>query len=121
MRKAFDWKRSRIYMVEVEVVPQSCIPLSPDWFEYCFIYKKFVASREFDFRPSNQHILVRVIPSCFRFAKMCLCQVSLLSRCSPRYLTSFWGSCTLFIWTRGHVSLRVVNVTWIDLDSDFLN
>jgi hypothetical protein len=26
-------------------------------------------------------------------------------------------SCTLFIWTGGHVSLRVVNVTWIDLYS----
>jgi hypothetical protein len=73
----------------------------------------------FDFRPSNQYILVRVILSCFRFAKMCLCQVSLLSRYSPRYLTSSsWGSCALFIWTGGgHVSLHVVNVTWIDLDS----
>jgi hypothetical protein len=72
----------------------------------------------FNFRPSNQYILVRMIPSCFRFAKMCLCQVSLLTRCSPRYLTSSsWRSCTLFIWTVGHVSLRVVNVTWIDLDS----
>jgi hypothetical protein len=66
----------------------------------------------FYFRPSNQYILVRVIPSCFR-----LCQVSLLSRCSPRYLTSSWDSCTLFIWSGGAVSLRVVNVTWIDLDS----
>jgi hypothetical protein len=69
----------------------------------------------FDFCPSNQYILVRVIPSCFRFAKMCLCQVSLLSRCSPSYLTSSsWGSCTM---DRVHVSLHVVNVTWIDLDS----
>jgi hypothetical protein len=73
----------------------------------------------FDFRPSNQYILVRVSPSCFRFAKMCLCQVSFLSRCSQRYLTSSsWGSCTLFIiWTRGHVSLHVVNVMCIDLGS----
>jgi hypothetical protein len=50
----------------------------------------------FNFRPSNQYILVRVIPSCLRFAKVCLCQVSLLSRCSPRYLTSR-ESCTLFV------------------------
>jgi hypothetical protein len=71
----------------------------------------------FDLRPSNQYILMRVISSCFRFVKMCLCQVSLLSRCSPGYLTSSWGSCALFIWTWGHVSLRVVNVTWIDWDS----
>jgi hypothetical protein len=26
MRKAFNWKRSRISMLEVEAVPQSCIP-----------------------------------------------------------------------------------------------
>jgi hypothetical protein len=26
MRKALDWKRSRISMSEVEAVPQSCIP-----------------------------------------------------------------------------------------------
>jgi hypothetical protein len=26
MHKAFDWKRSRISMLEVEAVPQSCIP-----------------------------------------------------------------------------------------------
>jgi hypothetical protein len=67
----------------------------------------------FDFRPSDQYSLVWVIPSCFPFAKMCLCQVSLLLRCSSRYLTSSsWGSCTLFIWTGRNVSLRVVNVTW---------
>jgi hypothetical protein len=39
----------------------------------------------FDLHPGNQYILVKVIPSCFRFVKMCLCQVSVLSRCSPRY------------------------------------
>jgi hypothetical protein len=26
MCKAFDWKRSRIFMLELEAVPQSCIP-----------------------------------------------------------------------------------------------
>jgi hypothetical protein len=26
MREAFDWNRSRISMLEVEAVPQSCIP-----------------------------------------------------------------------------------------------
>jgi hypothetical protein len=54
----------------------------------------------FDLCPSNQYTLVRVIPSCFHFAKMCLRLVSLLSRCSPRYLTSIWGSCTLFVGVR---------------------
>jgi hypothetical protein len=42
--------------------------------------------QSFDLRPSNKYILVRAIPSCFRLVKMCLCQVSLLSRCSPRCL-----------------------------------
>jgi hypothetical protein len=73
----------------------------------------------FDLHPSNQYtrILVRVIPSCFRFVKICLCRLSLLSGCSPRYLiSSSWGSCTLFIWTGGHVSLRVVIMAWKDLD-----
>jgi hypothetical protein len=51
--------------------------------------------------PNNQYILVRGLPSCFRFAKMCLCQVSLLLRCRPRYLTSSQGNCILFIWTGG--------------------
>jgi hypothetical protein len=32
----------------------------------------------FDLCPSNQYILVRVIPSCFRFAKMCLVQPEIL-------------------------------------------
>jgi hypothetical protein len=55
----------------------------------------------FDFRPSYKCILVRAISSYLRFAKTCFCQVNLLSRYSPRYLTSSWGSYTLFIWTGG--------------------
>jgi hypothetical protein len=48
VRKAFDWKHSRISMLEVDAVPQSCIPqvqigLSIDR----FIYEKFVVCREF--------------------------------------------------------------------------
>jgi hypothetical protein len=43
MRKSFDWKRSRISKLEVEEL----YSVSPDWFEYCFIYDKFVACREF--------------------------------------------------------------------------
>jgi hypothetical protein len=45
MRKAFDWKHSRISMLEVEAMPQSCIP-SPDWFQYCFTDEKFVSCEE---------------------------------------------------------------------------
>jgi hypothetical protein len=42
---------------------------------------------------------------------------SLLSRCNARYLISFWGRFTLFMWTGGQVSLRVVYVAWNILDS----
>jgi hypothetical protein len=41
-----------------------------------------------DFLPSSQCIFVRVRPSCFLLVKMCLCQVSHLSRWRPRYLKS---------------------------------
>jgi hypothetical protein len=50
------------------------------------------------------------------FVEDVMLPVSFLSRCSSRYLTwSSQGSCILFIWTGGHVPLRVVNVTWTDL------
>jgi hypothetical protein len=67
-----------------------------------------------DFHPSNQYILVRESPSCLRLAKICVCQVSRRSRWSPWFS---WGICTLFLWTGGHVSRLVVNVTWTDLVS----
>jgi hypothetical protein len=71
----------------------------------------------FDFLASSQYILVSTILSCFRFVNMCLRHASFLSRCKQRYLTSSCcGRCTLFIWTGRHVSSRVLNVTWTDLD-----
>jgi hypothetical protein len=71
-----------------------------------------------DLRLSNQYILLSESPSCLRLEKMCVCQVRRRSRWSPRYSTWFsWGICTSFIWTGGHVSLLVVNVTWTDLVS----
>jgi hypothetical protein len=117
MPKALKWKCVRIYVLEVEAVPQSCIPYIRTGFSIVLYVRSFLLVESFHLCPSNQNILVRVIPSCFCFAKMCLCQVSLLSRCSTKYLTSSpWGSCTTFIWTGGYVSLQVVNVTWTYLD-----
>jgi hypothetical protein len=50
--------------------------------------------------------------------KMCLCQVSRLSRWRPRYLTSSdWGSWTSLILTGGQVARCVVKVTCVDLVS----
>jgi hypothetical protein len=118
MRKAFDWKCSRFYrMLEIEDVPQSCIPYVQVGLSIISCMRSYLLVGRFDLSPSKQYILVRVIPSCFRFAKVPLCQASLLSRCSPRYLTSsYCGSFTLFVWTGGHVSSHVVNVMWIELD-----
>jgi hypothetical protein len=118
MCKAFDWKHSRISMLEVEAILQSCISLVQIGLSIVLYMRSLLLVECFDLHASNQYILVMVILSCFHFAKICLCQVSLLSTCSPRYLTSSsWGSCTLFLWTGGHVSVCVVNVTWINLDS----
>jgi hypothetical protein len=69
MRKAFDWKRSRISYVGSRSRTPELYSVIPDWFKYCFIYEKCVACRGFDLRPSNQYILA-----------------------------SSWGSCSLFIW-----------------------
>jgi hypothetical protein len=62
--------------------------VGPDWFKYNFVARSLFFVDSFDLHPSNQYILVRVISSCFHLVKMCLCQVSLLSRGSPRYLIS---------------------------------
>jgi hypothetical protein len=80
MRKAFDWKRSWIYMLKGEAIPQSCIPQVQIGLSIVLYMRSLLFVESFDFRPSNQYILVRVIPNCFRFAKICLCQVSLLPR-----------------------------------------
>jgi hypothetical protein len=79
MRKAFDWKRSRISMLEVEAVSQSCISQVQIGLSIILYMRSLLPIESFDLHPSIKFILVRVIPSCFRFAKMCLCQVSLQS------------------------------------------
>jgi hypothetical protein len=99
MRKAFDWNVLEFLCWKWKQYPRVVFRKSRLVWVWFYIWGVCCLWKSFDLRPSNQYSLVRVIPSCFHFAKMCLCQVSLLSRCSPRYLTSSWGSCTLFIWT----------------------
>jgi hypothetical protein len=79
MREAFDWKHSRIYMLVAEAIPQSCIPC-PDLFlvESC------------DLCPSSQYILVRVIPSCFHFAKNVFVPSKSLANVHPEILDIFF-------------------------------
>jgi hypothetical protein len=51
-------------MLEVEAVPQSCIPIGLS----IALYKRSLLFVE----SFDHYILVKVIPSCFRFAEMCL-------------------------------------------------
>jgi hypothetical protein len=75
----FYWKRSRIYMLEVETVTYSCIPQVKICLGIALDMRMLLVVDSFDFRPSSQCILVSVIPSCLCFVNMCLRQVSLLS------------------------------------------
>jgi hypothetical protein len=78
MSKAFDWKRSRISMLEVEAVVQSFILYVHIGLSIVLYMRRLLHVDILYLRPSNQYILVRVITSCFRFAKMCFCQEILL-------------------------------------------
>jgi hypothetical protein len=50
-RKTLDWKHSKISMFELDVVPQSWMPLCPDGFEYYFVDEEFVGDGEFGLAP----------------------------------------------------------------------
>jgi hypothetical protein len=45
-RKTFDRKRSKIVMLEFEVMPPRWMPYVQDGFEYCFVDEEFVADRD---------------------------------------------------------------------------
>jgi hypothetical protein len=66
MRKAFDWKRSRISMLEVEAVPHSCIPSVQIGLSIGLYMRSLLFVESFGSRPSNQYILVWVISSRYR-------------------------------------------------------
>jgi hypothetical protein len=72
-----------------------------------------------DLLPSSQCVCFASRLSCFILVLMCFTHVSLLSRCMPRYFTSFfWGRSTLPISTVGQVWLRRVNVICVDYSLD---
>jgi hypothetical protein len=50
-------------MLEVEAVPQSCIPKVQIGLSIVLYMRSLLLVESFDFRPSNQYILVRVILS----------------------------------------------------------
>jgi hypothetical protein len=53
MRKAFDRNRSRISMLEVEAVHQSCIPLVQIGFSIVLYMSSLLLVEGFDFRSNN--------------------------------------------------------------------
>jgi hypothetical protein len=63
------------FLLDLEAVPQSCILYVQIGLSIALYNRSLLFVGSFDLRPSNQYILVRVIPSCFCFTKMCLCQV----------------------------------------------
>jgi len=71
-----------------------------------------------DFRPRIQYSFCSWRSSCFLFVVICLRQVSLRSRCMPKYFTSSgWTGYILFNWTDGHGDCLRVKVTWVDFVS----
>jgi hypothetical protein len=76
MCKAFDWKHSRISMLEEETIPQSCIPYAQTGLSIASYKRSSLLVVNSDLHLSNQHIFRRVFTSYFRFMEMCLCQVS---------------------------------------------
>jgi hypothetical protein len=70
-------------MLEMKAVPHSCIPQVQIGLSIVLYMRSLLLVESYDLHLSSQYILVTVIPSCFHYGKMCLCQVSLLLRCSP--------------------------------------
>jgi hypothetical protein len=89
MRITADCKSPRISMSEVVSVPHGCTPEVQIGLSVALYMRIFLLVESFDFRPSSQCILVSVISSFFRTVNMCLRQISLMSRCNPRYLTPY--------------------------------
>jgi hypothetical protein len=102
VRKAFDLKCSRIFMLKWKPYLRVVFRRSILVWVLLFYTRSLLLVDSFDLHPSSQYTSVRVIPSGLLFSKMCLFQVSILSNCSPKCLTSSsWGSCTLFYGRRG--------------------
>jgi hypothetical protein len=65
-------------------------------FEHCFVQRSLLSIDSVDLLLSSQCICFAFMLSCFRLVLMCFAHVGLLSRCIPRYFTSFsWGRSTL--------------------------
>jgi hypothetical protein len=60
MRKAFDWKRSRISMLEVEADPRVVFRKSRLVIVLFLYMRSLLLIESFDFHPSNQYILARM-------------------------------------------------------------
>jgi hypothetical protein len=106
-RRVLDWKRWRFRCWNWRLSPIVEFHRSIwIWVLLCIEGVCFLLIELLSFRVASE--LFRFWSSCFIFVLMCLARVSLLSRCMPRYFTSFfWGRSTLPICTVGQVWLRL--------------
>jgi hypothetical protein len=72
MHKAFDWKRSRIPMLEVQALAQNYISHVQIGLNMVLYMRNLLLLESFVLCPNNQFILVRVIRICFHITKICL-------------------------------------------------
>jgi hypothetical protein len=104
MREAFVWKGNVLEFLCLKWNPYSRVVFRTSRLIWVLFYIREVCClwRVLTFVRVINTFLVRVIPSCFRSAKMCLCQVRLLQGAARDTWHLFLGeSCTLFIWTGG--------------------
>jgi hypothetical protein len=106
VRSTFDWSFWIILVFDGLAHAHSWIPYVQIGFNV-HLYIKVLFSREsLDFHSKSHDICRTFKLSCWRFALMCLCQVSFWSRYRPRYFTpvctlecynNFWDSLLLFV------------------------
>lgn len=117
-RSVLDWNLCRISILEFEAVPHSWIPYVQMGLIIHLYINSLFSSERGDLELIRDLNLFSCISRAFLLVCICFFHVSLLSRCIPRYFTSF--ACGISEWLRvigGHVSRLRVNVTCTDLVS----
>jgi hypothetical protein len=106
MRKAFDWNRSRISMLEVEAVLQSCILKVQIALNIVLHMINFLLVKRFDCESDSW-----LFP--FYEKYVCARQISCQGVVRDNYLL---GELHIIYIDRGRFYFRVVNATWVDFD-----
>ena len=89
-----------------------------DRFYNCYVYQELFSIDSCDFLPSSQYNSFTLSSICFLFITMWSLQLSLWSKCIPRYfVTAAIGISKLLIVTGGHRPFLSVNVMWTNFVS----